>query len=105
MRVQGRIVKVAWLITMTSVLLWGLIDYWEVQSKQMRYEVGLKFLIVISGLSLPLGPALLFIVVSLIGLRFSGIYELIEIWLICLVAGYLQWFELTPRLYQAISRK
>jgi hypothetical protein len=102
---QTRIIKSAWLVVMAAILICGLIDYFGVQSQQLQFEVGLKYLVILSVLSLPLGPILLFVVVRLLGLRFSGIYELMEIWLLCLIGGYIQWFVLMPRIYQASKKK
>ncbi len=102
---QMRIIKIAWLAVMAVILIWGLIDYFGVQSQQLEFEVGLKYLVLLSILSLPLGPIFLIVVVRLLGVRFPGIYELMEIWLLCLVGGYLQWFVLAPKIYQAVIRK
>lgn len=105
MLTQTRIIKIAWLTVMAAILIWGLMDYFGAQSQQLQFEVGLKYLVILSVLSLPLGPILLFVVGRLLGLRFSGIYELIEIWSLCLIGGYLQWFVLAPRIYQASKKK
>ena len=80
-------------------------DYSIAEIPQIQFEIGLRHLILISILSIPVGPILLFVVVRLLNFKLPGIYEIFEIWILSLVGGYIQWFIVLHRIYNWIIGK
>lgn len=92
--------KIAWHACMFAVLAWLTVDYLDAESQQMQFELGLKYLIVLSLLSFPLGPLLLLGVTRGLDVHLSGVNEGLMLWAVCFTGGYIQWFVLLPRVFR-----
>lgn len=93
-----RILKIVWVTLALVILAWTLVDYYGATIDQLKFEIGLRHLILISVICFPLGPVLLLVVVRVFGIKFPGVYEIFEVWILSFVGGYYQWFKLLPYL-------
>ncbi len=104
------LLRLGWTIAVASVLLWVLLKLSDTSlGDDLKREVGIGNLLLMSLLSFPLGPILLFFadrVLDLFTDRWfaEGTYlsEAIYIWIVCTVAGYVQWFVLFPIGYRKL---
>ena len=88
--------KFLWLLLVTIILVWTLLDYANTDIEQLKFEIGMRHLILISILSVPLGPFILFIVIRVLDFKAPGIYEILETWVLSVAGGYIQWFVILP---------
>jgi nitrogen fixation-related uncharacterized protein len=114
MRISKTLVlKVAWIIIAAVVLVWAL---WKLKTGQLtdalKYEVGLAHLILMSALSFPLGPVVLFVLDRVINLAQPSLFadggsrsEVILVWISCVAGGYVQWFIVVPTVYGKVRKR
>ena len=97
--------KIAWLAVVVLILTTSLLDFHDANNEQLAREVGFRHLVLMSLVSLPIGPAVLFVVDKLVDIRSSGLSEIFAIWVSCVIGGYIQWFYLIPRAKSYLLRR
>jgi hypothetical protein len=99
------LLKIAWLTIALLILATSLLDFYDATNEQLAREIGFRHLVLMSLMSLPIGPAVLFVVDKLVDIRSSGLNEIIAIWISCVVGGYIQWFYLIPKAIGYLKRR
>lgn len=94
-----------WLIIAVMILATSLFDFINSTDELLKREIGFRHLLLMSFISLPVGPALLFIVDKLIAIRSSGLSEIFGVWISCIIGGYFQWFYLVPKIVGYVRRR
>ena len=97
--------KIAWLIITLVILSTSVFDYHDAANEQLEREIGFRHLVLMSLVSLPIGPVVLFFVDRLVEIRSSGLYEIIAIWASCVIGGYIQWFYLLPKTMKRVRHR
>jgi hypothetical protein len=104
------LLRLGWAVAAVGVLLWVLMKLSDASlGVDLKREVGFGTLLLMSLLSLPLGPILLLFVDRLLDLfavrwppENAHLTEAIYVWIVCTVAGYVQWFVLIPIGYRKL---
>lgn len=99
------LLKIVWLIVALLILATSLLDFYNFTDELLAREIGFRHLVLMSIISLPIGPAVLFVVDKLVEIRSSGLSEIIGIWVSCVVGGYIQWFYMLPKVVGYIKRR
>ena len=96
---------IVWLSVALLILATSLLDFHDSTDELLAREIGFRHLVLMSIISLPIGPAVLFVVDKLVDIRSSGMSEIIGIWVSCVIGGYIQWFHLMPKIFGYIRHR
>jgi hypothetical protein len=100
--------KILWAGTLVALVLWTVLSYMNTTSPELRQEILFRHSFVIILLSLPLGGvAALLAAAAVYALGFSPT-AMQDAWLtsiVCVVASYIQWFQLVPWLRNRWRRR
>lgn len=90
-------------MTSIAILAWVVVSYHTESVPQLKYEILLRHELVMLLLTLPSGCgliALVWLVLSPLGVEPNGMVEAVLVSFTCSVAGYWQWFVLVPWLWR-----
>jgi len=104
-RLSKFLLKIIWLSIALLVFATSLLDIHSSTDELLAREIGLRHLVLMSLISLPIGPAILFVVDKFVEIRSSGMSEIIGVWISCVIGGYIQWFYFIPKVVSYIKRR
>jgi len=99
--------KTVWAATMLLILGTLLFDLATTSHSYPRYEVRLKFTLLMNVVSIPLGFAAMAVwgrAKDTFGMP-SPVLEDLAVWTLCCIASYLQWFVLVPHLFRTLRER
>ena len=110
---KSTMVKMGWIVAAVVVLLWA---FWRLKAggrtSAIEHEIGFVHLILMSVLSFPAGPAVLFVLDGAVDVVYPSLHsgkspvaEVVFVWFSCVVGGYVQWFVVLPSAYRKLRKK
>lgn len=93
-----------YVLSLLVILIWNIYAYQVSDVEQLRFEIGLRHLLLMCALTFPIGPAVLFLVTQIMSVKLTGVSDIGVVWLACVVGGLVQWVVIFPRLISKFRR-
>ena len=101
--------KAIWLAAVLAILLWSLYSLSNTVDPQQRFEIVLRYLLLMLAASFPLGFIVMAATWRLLDLacgeNLRDVSEVSMSWIVMSASGYLQWFHLAPWLLRRRRRR
>lgn len=93
-----------YVLALLVILIWNIYAYQISEVEQLRFEIGLRHLLLMCALTFPIGPVFLFLTTQIMSVKLTGFSEIAVVWAACVVGSLVQWVVIFPVLTSKFGR-